>query len=1305
MIEDSYELSPLQQGMLYHHLLGPGSGVDIEQMVCGLPENLDVPVFRKAWEMVVARHAILRTRFSWEGRERPIQEVWREVVVPFVQADWRGLSETAQAQKRAEFLKSDRARGFLMNEAPMMRLALFQCGAARFELVWTFHHALLDGRSFPLVLKEVFAFYGALMRGEQIHLSTPRPYRDYIEWLRGWDAGKARPFWQNLLAGFASATPLVVDHAPAKIEGAARQGDQKIFLSPAATARLLALAGENDFTLNTLIQGAWALLLHRYSGEEDIVFGAIRACRRSTVEGAEAMVGLFINTLPVRVRINPDGLLLPWLRELRAQWIALRDHEHTALAQVQLWSEVGKGKTLFDSILVFENYLLNSTLQAQGEEWEARTFRLYEQTNFPITVTVYGGAELCLQIEFDRSRFEEEAIVRMLGHFKTLLEGMAANPQARLADVPLIAADERRQLVEQWNDTRVDYPDKVLLHQLFEAQAAKTPDAVALVFEQTSLTYRELDRRANQLAQHLRSLGVGADSLVGVCMERSVAMVVALYGILKAGGAYVPIDPEYPAERVTFMIADACVPVLLTQSHLAGKLPPHSARVLCLDSEWDMIARASEVKPRDEITSANLAYVIYTSGSTGKPKGAMNTHRGICNRLLWMQDEYRLTAADVVLQKTPFSFDVSVWEFFWPLLTGARLVLAKPGGHKDGDYLAQLIAEQKITTLHFVPSMLQVFLETPNLERAGCLRRVICSGEALPFELQERFFARMTAELHNLYGPTEAAVDVSYWACRRQGPLRIVPIGRPIANIQLLVLDRQLRPVPVGVPGELHIGGVGLGRGYLNRPELTAEKFIPHPFDPTPGARLYKTGDLSRLLPDGNIEYLGRLDNQVKIRGFRIELGEIEAALGQHPKVKEAVVVAREIQQGDKGLVAYVVGVQGDAPAAGDLRTFLREKLPEYMVPAFFVALKAVPLSPNGKVDRRALPAPDLRGAAGEKQFAPPADALDAQLVGIWEQVLGVQPVGIRDNFYDLGGHSLLAVRLFGQIEKILGKKLPLATIFEAPTIEQLAAILRNQGWAPPQSSLVAIQPGGSKPPFFCVPPDDGTVLCFGDLARRLGNDQPLYGLEPVEMWGDKLIKHYAGQIRAFQPEGPYYLAGRCGGALITLHLAQELIAQSQRVAFLGMFGVGFPPGYQHPPFYMLRRLGYLLRHNPAYILNPRLTIYNLQTKLFVFRRKFKKRLALIFSGVKTRQVQGVLTKRVEAIPYPVKQIYPGRITLFETNNEVVPAWSKWAAGGVECHTIKTGHVTMLVEPYVEVLAGQVQACLARAHAENSQPA
>jgi amino acid adenylation domain-containing protein len=577
---------------------------------------------------------------------------------------------------------------------------------------------------------------------------------------------------------------------------------------------------------------------------------------------------------------------------------------------------------------------------------------------------------------------------------------------------------------------------------LFENQVAATPDATALIFESEQLSYAELNKRANQLAHYLRKRGIGPDSAVGICMERSIELVIALYGVIKAGGAYVPLDPEYPSERLAHMLEDANIQLLLTQHDVLDALPETGINILQVDQINDFIKDFDDANPVHVARANNLAYIIFTSGSTGRPKGVMNEHRGICNRLLWMQDEYPLHSDDRILQKTPFSFDVSVWEFFWPLMTGAQLVLAKPGGHRDTTYLANLIDSIKITTLHFVPSMLQVFLQDPNAGACTSLKRVICSGEALSFDLQQHFFTTLNAQLHNLYGPTEAAIDVTHWACKRDSHETSVPIGRPVANTQLYIVDTSGQRVPVGVPGELWIGGTQVARGYINQPELSAAVFVNDPLSPHPDARLYRTGDLARWREDGAIEFLGRIDHQIKLRGFRIELGEIEAQLDELGDVQQSVVLLREDVPDLKQLVAYIATADTTAFDSEAALAALGKSLPDYMVPARVIALTELPLTLNGKIDRSALPAPDA--AAINKEYEAPRNITEEKLANLWADLLGIERIGIHDNFFALGGHSLVAMQLVSRIMESMQVELPLDTLFNSPTIAGLSETLSN---------------------------------------------------------------------------------------------------------------------------------------------------------------------------------------------------------------------------------------------------------------------
>ena len=1041
-IEAIYPLSPMQEGMLFHTLYEPESGVYFEQLSFTLHGNLDVSAFERAWAKVVERHPVLRTLFVWENRTQPLQVVLKKVNLPWIYLDWCSLSPIEQEEQLEVFLELDRNKGFVLEKAPLIRCTMIKLAEGTYKFIESSHHLLTDGWCLPIIYKEVFAFYEAFKIGKDLYLPPTRPYSDYIAWLQQQDKNQAIAYWQKDLTGFLAPTPLLKDQilSPNSPQKKTYQ-EFPLHLSATATASLKSLAQKHHITVSTFVTGAWALLLSRYSGKQDILFGATVSGRPPSLSGVESMVGLFINTLPVRVQVEGESELLPWLLQLQEQQVEREQYSYISLSQMQRLSEVPPGTSLFESIVVFENYPEENSLFSPPGGLQITHLQGIERTNYPLTLEVMVGEKLSARIIYDRDRFNADMIVRMGSHLLTLLEGMVVNPKVRLYELPLLTADQRQQLLVEWNDTTKEYPQDKCIHQLFEAVVEQCPDAVAVVFGEEQLTYRELNALANKLAHYLQTLGVKPEVMVGICVERSLEMVVGLLGILKAGGAYVPLDPTYPLDRLQYMVEDSAVSVLLTQERLVQSLPLHQVHVVCLDAILKTIADQNEANPVSGVTTDNLAYIIYTSGSTGKPKGVMNTHRGICNRLLWMQDAYQLTPVDRVLQKTPFSFDVSVWEFFWPLLTGARLVVAQPDGHRNSDYLVKAIAQYQITTLHFVPSMLQVFLETPNLESCTCLQRVICSGEALPKELQKRFFERLQCELHNLYGPTEAAIDVIFWQCKPDTNLKTVPIGRPIANTQIYILDRNLQPVPVGVVGELHIGGVGLARGYLNRPDLTAHKFIPNPYSKQPNARLYKTGDLACYLPDGSIEYHGRIDYQVKIRGFRIELGEIDAVLSQHPEVRETVVVVREDRPGEKFLVAYIVP-NCEKLTTYQLRDFLKEKLPNYMVPATFVLLNTLPITSNGKVNRKALPAPD-RYSLLEENFVGPRTPIEEVLAAIWTQVLDLERVGIYDNFFAIGGDSIRAIQIVHEANKynlpIKGKN-----VFENQTIHSLAQYINS---------------------------------------------------------------------------------------------------------------------------------------------------------------------------------------------------------------------------------------------------------------------
>ena len=817
-IENIYRLSPVQHGMLFHTLYAPGEGVYFEQFNMTFGEAFEPAVFERIWKDLVGQSSILRTSFAWEGLEEPVQIVHRQVELPVEVLDWRGAPEEEQRQALREYAAAERRRGFDLRKAPLMRFGVIRLRDDLYRVVWSYHHLILDGWSTGLLSQEMYPFYEAAAAGLPFRVQQRRPFGDYISWLRQQDRSGLEAYWRRVLGGFITPTPLGVDRPAGKSPGEGMgRGMESVSVPEAETEALKVWARERRLTVSTVAQGAWALVLSRYSGEEDLVFGLTVSGRPPALQGVETMLGCFINTLPVRVRLPASQPLTAWLQDLQASQLELRRYEHSPLVEVQGWSDVPRPTPLFESIFVFEGFM------------ETAREGVFQRTGYPLTLVVGPDRQLVLRIDYELERFEPQTIRRLLGHLRTALEAFPAAGERRLDEIGMLTAAESQQLRE-WSATGVRYAAAdLLLHQIIEAEAAAHPDTVAVVLGETSLTYGELNRRAGRLARRLRELGVGPEVLVGVCAERSLEMVVALLAVLKAGGGYVPLDPAYPADRLAYMLKDSQVPVLLTQAAVLDRLPDPEARILLLDAVQGEAAE-SEGGPMATAGPDNVAYMIYTSGSTGRPKGAMNSHRAIVNRLLWMQEALELEPADRVLQKTPFSFDVSVWEFFWPLMRGACLVMAKPGGHQDPEYLVAEIARQGVTTLHFVPSMLQIFLEARGLERCVSLRRVVCSGEALPAELQRRFFEAFDVPLINLYGPTEAAVDVSWWRCRRGDDGTTVPIGYPVANTELHILDRAGRPVPIGVAGELSIGGAQVGRGYHGRPELTAERFVPDPF-------------------------------------------------------------------------------------------------------------------------------------------------------------------------------------------------------------------------------------------------------------------------------------------------------------------------------------------------------------------------------------------------------------------------------------------------------------------------------------------
>jgi amino acid adenylation domain-containing protein len=1041
-VQDMYPLSPVQEGMLFHYLNHPGSKLYCEQLVLDLDGHVDSVFFRKAWQLVAESNEMLRTVFRWDKLAAPLQIVLKEYLLPIIEHDLSNEEDEAERQKRLQnILEEDRANLIDISSEPF-RIILCKLEIGHYQMILTNHHIILDGWSNGILLKEFFQFYGRLRTGQESRAIVKNKYKQFLEWHRQQDSMEQKYFWESYLKGFDTKNLL-----PTRSRTSRKVTDPRSYsltLSDEFKERMAQTVRELKTTSATLLYTAWGILLQRYNNTWDAVLGTTVSGRNASVEGLDNMVGLFINTPPLRVKTEFKDRVQDLLKRVEAGIYEREQYESTSLVDIKSCSEVGIQESLFDSILVIENYPLEKTLMESEDGLRVIDYSIFEQTNFDLTVEIELFDEIRLTFSFMNELFDEAIIQRMAMHYVNILEQMVWNYNLPVIEIDLLTKDEEKQLSIDFNSTVAEYPNFAMIHELFENQVKKTPDHVAAVFGNFKLTYRELNIRSNQLARKLRSRGIGRDMIVALMAERSLTMITAIMAIVKAGGAYLPIDPEYPQDRVQFILEDSGAKMLLTQKHLVER---HTLDIQIVNVDDPKLYEGERSNLDRTGSSEDLAYVIYTSGSTGKPKGAMIAHYSLVNRINWMQKQYPIDESDVIMQKTPFTFDVSVWEMFWWAVTGASVYFLEPGGEKDPNAIIQCIHQHKVSTVHFVPSMLSIFLDhvkvMDEVEPISSLKRVFCSGEALGVSQAKNFnnllHDTMQVELMNLYGPTEAAIDVSYFNCSTDDDLQLIPIGKPIDNIQLYILDQVGKLQPIGIMGELCIAGVGLARGYLNRNELTAEKFVDNPF--TPGEKMYRTGDLARWLPDGNIEYLGRMDHQVKIRGVRIELGEIEKQLEVYPVVKDAVVVTKIDESGSTYLCAYFTA-ENDV-VIGDIKKHLAANLPSYSIPSSIVQLEHLPLSSNGKLDRKVLPDPD-RTSTMAIEYTPPSTKLEEKLVTVWQQVLGIQPVGIDYNFFELGGHSLRATSVVSRLHKETDVKIPLSYIFQYPTIRELASTIEQ---------------------------------------------------------------------------------------------------------------------------------------------------------------------------------------------------------------------------------------------------------------------
>ncbi|CDG80827.1 non-ribosomal peptide synthetase [Janthinobacterium agaricidamnosum] len=1177
-------LSFAQQRLWFLDQLEPGSALYNIPAALRLGGRLDVAALRRTINQIVARHAVLRTTFAARDGA-PVQLVAPRLELGLPLTDLGGLAPAEREARAHALAGAEAAAPFDLARGPLIRAALLRLDDSEHVLLFTVHHSVADGWSIGVLVREVAALYaayadGAWVEGQASPLAPlPLQYGDFAHWQRTWLSGavlqRQLDYWRAQLAGAPALLALPTDRPRPPLQS--YRGATLPFDVPAATlAGLAALGRQQQATLFMTLAAAFSVLLSRYSGQADLCIGTPIANRnRAETEG---LIGFFVNTLVLRARVERGDSFASLLRQVRATALGAYAHQDVPFEQLVEALKPERHLShapLFQVMLVLQNAPMD-TLQLPG-----LTLRPLQAPNtvakFDLTLNlIEQEGRLLAAFEYNTDLFDAATIARMAGHYNELLGAVAADASCRIGDLAMLSPAERNRLLVEWNATAAPYPDTVGVHRLFEAQAARTPHRPALRFGALELSYAELNARANRLAHHLRGLGVGPETLVGLCVARSADMIVGLLGILKAGGAYVPLDPAHPPQRLRHMLEDARPPVLLTQRRLLPGLPLDGMEriaAVCLDDEEVAAVRGDDNNPPDATLPEQLAYVIYTSGSSGKPKGVQICHRNLAASTAARIGYYRPAGRHLLM--SPVSFDSSVALIFGSLLSGATLLVPDDDSVRDPALLAALIREQQVSTLLCVPSLYAELLRACQPAPDWALRQAIVAGESCAPELVRSSHARWPqVELYNEYGPTEGTVWASVYRTAPDDARGIVPIGRAIANTRIYILDGGLQPVPVGVAGELHIAGDGLARGYLRRADLSADKFMPDPFGAAPGARMYRTGDLARYLADGNIEYLGRIDQQVKIRGFRIELDEIEAALASLPGVSAGLVLVREDAPGDKRLAAYLLAradARQDSLAPPALRAALARLLPEYMVPAHFIVLEQWPLTPNGKIDRQALPAPDM--ARGESGYVAPDTPQEAALAAIWAEVLGRDRAGVLDNFFESGGHSLLGLRLVQQARIALGASIPVAALFAAPTPRALAAWMDAHRGAPAASgdagALVSLGGAPEANTVFLLHDIGGRVTSYASVAAALVRHG--YAVAALQLSGheaalpdsfEALVARSVAAIRGRQPAGPYRLAGHSYGGVLAAHIAAQLEAEGERIEFLGVLdSVPLAPG------------------------------------------------------------------------------------------------------------------------------------------------
>ncbi|MDJ0730539.1 MAG: amino acid adenylation domain-containing protein [Crocosphaera sp.] len=1303
-----------------------------------LEGNLNITALEQSINAIINRHDSFRTRFILEG-ENPVQVVIPKLSITLPLVDLSHLSQQEQQKTIEQIVRETVEQKFDLEVAPLLRVTLLRLSSQVHQLLVTTHHIVMDGWSYDVFIKDLEQFYRAFITDESPGLSQlPLQYPNYAKSQKNnfvEDALNSKlAYWKENLQGNLPLLQLPLDY-PRQPERTSASGREGFHLDASLTEKLKALSRHEGVTLYMTLLATVNTLLYRYSHQEDIIVGTPIAGRNE--KKTRDLIGCFINTLALRSDLSGN----PTFKELlkRVRQVALGAFRHLDTPFEKLVETLKPERQLNISPIFQVLFSFQNTPSPQLSLPELTITSLDIQRGTAMLDLIVEIKEtpsgLTIWFDYDRQLFTSATIQGMLNHFKVLLKGIIDNPQQNIGYLPLLTEAEQQQILIKWNQTLRNYPQSKCIHQLFEEQVEKTPNAVAVVFEEQELTYKELNDQANQLGHHLRELGIKPENLVGICVERSLELVVAILGTLKAGGAYVPLEPTYPLDRLDNIIKTSEMSVVIADELNQSKISSLGIVPIPLDPRKEPITSQSPKNLELLVSPEQLAYVIYTSGSTGTPKGVMIEHKSVVN--LSEQLEKTIYLGEEKLRiglNGTFAFDTSVKQII-QLLKGHTLAIIPQEIRLDEKELLSFLSTHHIDSIDCTPSQLETWLEAGLLDLSHSPRSILVGGENIGQKTWKILSEAEQIQFFNLYGPTECTVDATICPIKNYPEQPI--LGYPLGNVRVYLLDQFLQPVPMGVAGEIHIGGVGLARGYLNRKELTEEKFITNPFGP---GRLYKTGDLGKYLHNGTIQYLGRIDHQVKIRGFRIELGEIEAVLTAHPPIREAIVITLENQKGNKRLVAYLVG---ENLSNQELRSYLEHKLPDYMIPNTFIWLEKMPLTANGKIDRRGLPIPDLSRNESLETLVTPRNDIEGQLVAIWEDILGVQPIGIQDNFFELGGHSLISVRLFSQIEQTFSVKLPLSTLFKAPTIRQLAQELQEMTKGKIWESLVMIRPGiSNQPAVFIVHDGDGETILYHTLAHHLHSDHRVYGLRPNGKVGCPLLQttikaiasHYIDQIRTVQPQGPYLLGGFCLGGNIAFEMAEQLQRQGEEIALLflidsleiqarggeavtnqarrqrlgQLFSQTEQKGALQKFAYLGEQLSRKLRNFIIYQSQQSLKQVINKVRIPLYRHYIDKNwdLPAFLQNISIRELLDFDITRNYFPPH-----YQGQVVLFSSTEVIISdhptindtpvrylskdpdalGWQKWVKEDMTIYDVPGGHSSMLQEPYVDVLAEKLQ--------------